>query len=171
MNFEDNTEMNGYLTVYKKYSNGREEYVLKDDPNTITLASRRIHLKYLYDYDNAPKDEIASFKVGNGGAVGDDSQGNNNVKVITPDPTRNDLYNPISLVNKDIRMTPSDPTDQTQVYLQIEFTLSQDEANGLQINECGLFKNSGNMFNHKTFANIEKSEAFSLVFDWKIRYV
>lgn len=171
MKLVEKAEMNGYLTIYKEYSDGSKEYVLKDDPNTITLDSRRVHLKYLYDYDNAPKDEISTFKVGDGGAVGDDSQGNNNVKVITPDPRRNDLYNSIPLTNNEITMNPSDPLDQTQVYLQILFTLSQDEANGLRINECGLFKSSGNMFNHKTFTNIEKSEAFSLIFDWKIRYV
>lgn len=170
MRLTETAELNGYLTVYKDFGNGEREYVIKDDPNVITYASRRLHLQYLWNYDTAAKDEIVSFKVGNGGAVGDSSQGNNNVKVITPDPTRNDLFSPINLPNNDITITPSDPADNTQVFLQVEFTLSQDEANGLQVNECGLFKNSGNMFNHKTFINIEKSEAFSLVFEWKLRY-
>ena len=161
----------GYLTVYKVFEDGTKEYVVKDDPNVITYKSRRDHLQYLYDYDNAPKDNLSTFKVGSGGAVGNDSQGNNNVMVINPDPSRNDLYKPISNIQyNDITITPSDPND-TQVYLAIEFTLSQDEANGLKINECGIFKESGNMFNHKTFNSIEKSETFSLVFDWRLRYV
>ena len=167
----EKTELNGYLSIYKDFHNGTIEYVLKDDPNVITYNSRRKHLQYLFDYANAPKDELDFFKVGTGGAVGDDSQGNNNVKVINPNPTRNDLYSPINLANRSIAMTPSDPNDNTQVYLQIIFSLAQDEANGLKINECGVFKESGDMFNHKTFNNVEKSDAFSLIFDWKLRYV
>lgn len=171
MKIVEKTELNGYLTIYKDFNNGVREYVIKDDPNTITLASRRTHLQYLYDHANTPIDELATFRVGNGGAVGDDTQGNNNVVVLTPDPKRNDLFSPIALDNQNMNIHPSDPLDQTQVYLQILFTLTQDDANGHQINECGIFKDSGNMFNHKTFINIEKSEAFSLVFDWKLRYV
>lgn len=172
MRINEQVAFNGYLTIYKEFANGDREYVLKDDPNTITYKSRRLHLKYLYDYDNAPKDELSFFKIGNGGAVGDDSQGNNNVKVISPDPARNDLYSPISIPTNDITMNPSSETElPDEVYLQILFTISQDEANGLKINECGIFKDSGDMFNHKTFTNIEKSEAFSLVFDWKLRYL
>ena len=172
MKINDKVPMNGYLSIYKKFSDGSTECVLDNDPNTITLSSRRIHLQYLFDYENAPKDQLSFFKIGTGGAVGNDSQGNNNVLVITPDPTRNDLYKPIKgIMHDEVRMTPSSPSDDTQVYLKIEFTLSQDEANGMKINECGLFKESGNMFNHKTFANIEKSESFSLIFDWKLRYV
>ncbi|CAL9956522.1 hypothetical protein VPHD148_0016 [Vibrio phage D148] len=172
MRFDDKAELNGYLTIYKLYPDGSKEYVIEDDPNVITYASRRVHLQYLFDYDNAAKDELSSFKIGNGGAVGDDSQGNNNVKVITPDPKANDIYSHIVIPNTSITMTPSDPVSlPNEVYLQILFTISQDEANGYKINECGLFKDSGNMFNHKTFISIEKSEAFSLVFDWKLRYV
>lgn len=172
MKFDDKAELNGYLTIYKLFPDGHREYVIQDDPNVITYKSRRTHLEYLWNYDRAPKDELATFKVGNGGAVGDDSQGNNNVKVLTPDPYANDIFSHIPLPNVDITLVPSDPvTLPDEVYLQILFTLSQDEANGYKINECGIFKDSGDMFNHKTFISIEKSEAFSLVFDWKLRYV
>lgn len=172
MKIKEKTELNGYLSIYKKFPNGSRDYIIKDDPNVITYDSRRAHLLYLYDYDNAPRDELSYFKVGTGGAVGDDSQGNNNVKVITPDPSRNDLFAPILMSRNDMTLVPSDPvTKPSEVYLQILFELTQDEANGLKINECGIFKTSDNMFNHKTFTNIEKSDAFSLIFDWKLRYV
>lgn len=167
----NNTVAKGYLSVYKEYSDGSRELVLDNDPNTITYDSRRLHLKALYQ-QNPPIDILTSFKVGSGGAVGSDTGGNTNIKVRSPDPTRNDLYTPIDLVNKEIQIVESDPVElPNEVYLQILFTLSQDEANGLLINECGLFKNSGDMFNHKTFNSIPKNDSFSLIFDWKIRYV
>lgn len=159
----------GYLSVYKEYEDGSRETVLDNDPNIITFASRRHHLAFLYDPFVA-QDVLASFKVGTGGAVGSDTGGNTNVRVITPDPSRNDLYAPISLVNKDIDITPSLPTED-EVFIQVVFSLQQDDGNGLDINECGVFKAGGDMFNHKTFTNITKSESFSLIFDWKIRYI
>lgn len=167
----NDTVAKGYLSIYKQYPDGTKELLLDNDPNTITYASRRIHLKALYQ-QNPPIDILTSFKVGSGGAVGNDIGGNTNIKVRSPDPSRNDLYTPIDLVNEEIQIVESDPIAlPKEVYLQILFTLSQDEANGLLINECGLFKNSGDMFNHKTFNSIPKNDSFSLVFDWKIRYI
>ncbi len=159
----------GYLSVYKEFEDGTREMVVDHDPNVITYDSRRHHLAFLHDTTVA-QDILTSFKVGSGGAIGSDTGGNTNIKIIAPDPSRNDLYTPINLVNKEIQIVPSDPAAK-EVYLQILFTLSQDEANGLFINECGLFKDGGDMFNHKTFASIPKSESFSLIFDWKIRYI
>jgi len=164
MKFSDQT-CNGYLSIYKEFPDGTRETVLEDDPNTITMASRRHHLAFLHD-ETTSIDKLASFKVGSGGTIDPDG-----LRPLVPDPTRNDLYNSITLFNKDIVLTPSDPTDNSQVYLQITFTLAQDEANGVKVSECGVFKESGQMFNIKTFAAIEKSESFSLIFDWKIRYV
>ena len=165
----NDTVMKGYLSIYKDFGT-HKEFVLKDDPNTITMDSRRVHLQYLYDHANAPVDQLATFQIGSGGAIGDDTQGNNNVIVIPPDPTRSELYSQIALPEDSITILPSDANDNSRVYLQIIFSVSQDRANGNKINECGLFKESGLMFNHKTFSSIEKSEAFSLVFDWKLVY-
>ncbi len=161
----------GYLSIYKEYSDGTKEDVIVDDPNIIMFAARRHHLAFLHD-SNTGSDLLNSFKVGSGGATGSDTGGNTNVRVIAPDPARDDLYAPINLVNQEIEVNPSDPIAlPKEVYLQILFTLSQDEANGLFINECGLFKESGDIFNHKTFASIAKNESFSLIFDWKIKYI
>lgn len=165
------TAAKGYLTVYKEFSDGSRELVLDNDPNVITYNARRLHLAFLHDPTSA-RDMLSTFKVGSGGAIGSDTGGNTNLKIIAPDPSRNDLYTPIQLVTKEIQMIPSDPlSNPNEVYLQILFTLSQDEANGLSINECGLFKEGGDMFNHKTFNSIPKNESFSLIFDWKIRYI
>ena len=161
----------GYLSIYKEYADGTRVTLLADDPNTIMYKARRHHLAFLHD-TSVSQDLITSFKVGSGGAIGSDTSGNTNVRVIAPDPSRNGLYNPINLVNNEIEIIPSDEVAlPNEVYLQILFTLSQDEGNGLFINECGLFKSSGDIFNHKTFASIDKNESFSLIFDWKIRYI
>lgn len=161
----------GYLNIYKKYKDGSTEEVLKDDPNIITYDSRRAHLEFLYT-NSASIDLLSSFKVGSGGAIGSNTSGNTNTRILSPDPSRNDLFTPISLVNKEIQLIPSSESEYPdEVFLQVLFTLSQDEGNGLLINECGIFKDSGNMFNHKTFSSIPKNESFSLIFDWKIRYI
>lgn len=159
----------GYLTIHKEFADGTREMVLDNDPNVITYASRRHHLAFLYD-TNVGQDILSAFKVGSGGAIGSDTGGNTNIKVLSPDPKRNSLYKTIPLVNSEITITASDPSID-EVYITIQFTLSQDEANGTFINECGLFKDGGDMFNHKTFLSIPKSESFSLIFSWKIRYV
>lgn len=165
------TVAKGYLSIYKEFEGGGREAVIEDDPNVIMYAARRHHLAFLYDTGVA-QDLLRSFKVGSGGAIGSDTGGNTNIKVIAPDPSRNDLYKPIDLVNKEIEIVPSDPIAKPdEVSLLIRFTLSQDEANGLFINECGLFKDSGSIFNHKTFVSIPKNESFSLVFEWAIRYI
>ena len=159
----------GYLSVYKEFGDGTREMVVDNDPNVITYASRRHHLAFLHDVSVA-QDIITSFKVGSGGAIGSDTGGNTNIKIIAPDPTRNDLYNPIDLVNNEIEILTSDP-GLDEVFIEIRFTLSQDEGNGLFINECALFKAGGDMFNAKSFNSINKAESFSLIFQWKIRYI
>jgi hypothetical protein len=155
----------GELTIFKEYQDGNQEHVLTER-NTITMPSRRHHLAFLYD-NTTPFDLLNTFKVGTGGVL--DPEG---LRPIAPDPTNNDLYAPINTgINTDVTITPSDPTDDTQVYIQIVYSLSQDEGNGQEISETALFKESGDMFNIKTFRSISKTDAFSLIFQWRIRYI
>lgn len=51
------------------------------------------------------------------------------------------------------------------------FSVSSSQLNGYNISEVGLFRESGNMFNIKTFPSIPKSSAFSIQFLWTIKYV
>lgn len=51
------------------------------------------------------------------------------------------------------------------------FNISSSQLNGYNISEVGLFRESGNMFNIKTFPSIPKSSAFSIQFLWTIKYV
>ena len=171
MKFKD-TVATGTLTVRKEYADNTVETIIEDDPNVIMYKARRVHLDALH-VRNAPQDLISTFQVGIGGAIGSDSEGNDNIRVIPPDPSKGGLYNAVTVnVNDDITIYPSDMFEEpTDVYIKIKFSLSQDECNGFQINECGLFKESGTIFNHKTFHSIEKNESFSLIFEWTIRYV
>tara|TARA_R110002073_G_scaffold174482_3_gene331690 strand:- start:1106 stop:1603 length:498 start_codon:yes stop_codon:yes gene_type:complete len=155
----------GYLTVTKKYSDGAEEIVVDNEKNAITMSSRRYHLSFLHK-QSAVIDLLSSFKIGIGGTVDPDGK-----LPIVPDPTLNDLYSPIPLANDSITIIESSPTDDSEVYIEVIFTIAQDEANGLRIDECGVFKERGDMFNIKTFRAIEKTESFSLVFNWRILYV
>lgn len=51
------------------------------------------------------------------------------------------------------------------------FSISSSQLNGYNISEVGLFRESGGMFNIKTFPSIPKSSAFSIQFLWTIKYV
>lgn len=166
MKLESMEKAEGFLTIKKRYSDGSEELVLDNDPNVITIPSRRHHLSFLYD-ENTPRDLLNSFKVGKGGTI--DPEGK---RPIVPDPNKTGLYTDLSgTVNDTIDIIPSDPADNSQVYIKVVFSVNQDEANGEDISECALFKKSGAMFNLKTFKAIEKTESFALIFEWKIRYV
>lgn len=161
---EDKGSAKGFLSVYRKYADGHVEPVFEDDPNVITKASKKHHLSFLTDR-NAVPDILSSFKVGTGGTI--DAGG---LRPIKPDPSRNNLYAPITVNHSDIVIVPS-PDTSDSVYLTVTFSLNQDEGNEKGINEVALFKESGDMFNIKTFRSVPKSESFSLVFEWKIIYV
>lgn len=165
MKIVDNSSMEGFLTVKRRFNTGEEEVLVDNEKNLITMASRRAHLAFLHDAA-APLDLITSFKVGNDGTI--DPEGK---RPRTPGVARTGLYGPISGVNSDIDIIVSDPADNTQAYITVVFSLNSDEANGESITECGLFKASGSMFNIKTFRSIPKTDAFSLIFEWTIKYV
>ncbi len=165
MNIADNYNMEGYLSVYREYPDGTRETVFEEEKNVITMKARRHHLSFLKD-KNATPDILTSFKVGTGGTL--DVAGK---LPRNPDANRPGLYEELTGINTEITLSDSDPADATQVYLQVIFSLNQNEGRGSDINECALFKESGEVFNIKTFRSIPKTDAFSLIFDWKIRYV
>lgn len=154
----------GVLTVRKCYPDGRMETIFEDDPNLITRKSKQHHLSFLFD-ETAVPDILQSFKVGIGGTIDPEGQ-----RPIKPDPSRNDLYQPLVINHNDITIIPA-PAGSPQVYMTVVFSLNQDEGNDQQINEVALFKKSGDMFNIKTFRAVPKTESFSLMFEWKIIYV
>lgn len=153
----------GFLTIDKIYLDGRRERILDNDPNAIMRAAKREHLTFLYDVDARPN-IISSFKIGSGGTY--DAAGRKPIRV---DNLRNDLYNPITTYNRNLNITPSTSAD-SQDFLTVDFVLGPDEANDQFISEVGLFKESGDMFNLKTFRAVPKVDSFSLQFWWRILY-
>lgn len=157
---EDQT-MAGYLTVDAIYKDGTKVNIFQDDPNLIVRKAKRKMLTFLYD-DTAVPDILKRFKVGVGGTM--DPEGK---RPLRPESSMSNLYIPVAVNHSDISIIPStlnDPTD----HILVVFSLNQDEGNDLGINEVGLFTESGEMFNIKTFRSIPKNESFSLQFSWKI---
>lgn len=161
VNLMESGQMAGFLTVEKKFNNGTTELVFQDDPNLIVRKSKRKMLSFLYDQSATP-DILTHFKIGIGGTM--DPEGK---RPLRPDPDMKDLYSPIAVNHNDITIIPSTPQDPTDHVLVI-FSLNQDEGNDLGINEVGLFTESNQMFNIKTFRSVPKNESFSLQFSWKI---
>jgi hypothetical protein len=159
---ESSDVLEGFLIVDRIWNDGRTERLV-EEKNLIVRAAKREHLSFLYD-PNAKVNRIDSFKIGNGGCY--DSLGR---KPKRPDPTLNDLYNPIITYNRNLSITPSALTD-AQDYITVDFVLGPAEANGENISEVGLFKESGDMFNIKTFRAVPKVDSFSLQFWWRILY-
>jgi hypothetical protein len=52
--------------------------------------------------------------------------------------------------------------------VMFEFTIGTDVANGLEINEFGLFDDAGNLFSRKVRATISKTSSIILVGTWQI---
>ncbi len=154
--------MDGFLIVDRVWNDGRRERLVEDH-NLIVRAAKREHLSFLWDKDARPN-LIDSFKIGNGGTY--DTLGR---KPKRPDPNMNDLYSPITTYNRNLSIIPSAVTD-AQDFITVDFVLRPDEANGENISEVGLFKQSGDMFNIKTFRSVPKVDSFSLQFWWRILY-
>ena len=163
MDLVENAVAFGYLTIDKVFADGTVENVFTEEKNVITRKSKRHHLSFLYD-EMARPDILTSFKVGTGGTM--DPEGK---RPINPDPTRNNLYAPLNIINNKITITASKDTD-AQDYILVVFALTQDEGNDQNISEVGLFKKAGDMFNIKTFRAVPKNESFSLQFSWRIVY-
>ena len=63
------------------------------------------------------------------------------------------------------------PRSLTSNEVTYSFGLSSSQLNGFNISEVALFKESGDMFNIKTFASLPKTSSFSIQFLWTIKYV
>lgn len=146
----------GFLKIYKVQDGERE--LLVDEKNLIVDAAKAEHLRFLWDVSAVP-DIVNSFKVGDGGSL--DTEG---LFPKTEDPLQTDLHSPLMTSTN---ITVATPTADSVLFT---FDVLTSEANGTKINEVGLFKISGSIFNVKNFIAIPKTSAFSLHFEWIIRY-
>lgn len=147
----------GLPKIFKVYSDGSKELVYEEE-NLITTAAKKELLKLLY-MTSITTDPITSLKIGTGGAV--DSQG---LYPKVEDPTATGLNTPIYTVATTYTLST---TDVSVTFLG---DIDQSTANGQNITEAGLFKQSGLIFNIKNFPAIPKTSDFAIHFEWTIKY-
>lgn len=109
-------------------------------------------------------DPIATFKVGHGGTI---TPGGADPKAVPGD--RTDLYTPSTGTYTNTVGAPT--LSLSGRVATFSFVIPDEDLDGENINEVGMFRASGTIFNMKTFATIPKTTGFSVVFTWTIRYL
>lgn len=148
--------LEGIIKIEKRYADGRTELVLEKE-NLITMAAKLAVLAPVYT-SSTPPDPVNKLTVGIGGTV--DPNGLY-PKAVTS--TLTNLFSPLTSVVTSYVLNPAVPS------VTFIADLDQGSGNGSLITEAGLFKNSGAMFNIKTFPGIPKTSEFSLHFEWTIK--
>lgn len=156
MRLTDKAGAEGFLKITRVDSEGHRDVIFQSK-NLITTAAKFEHLRFLWD-STVQVDPIVQFKVGDGGTL--DGEG---LFPRTEDPTQTDLGNPVLV-------SPNVNVDAQGDAVKFTFDVLTGEANGSKISEVGLFKQSGAIFNVKNFIAIPKTSAFSLHFEWTVKY-
>lgn len=149
----------GYLSISKVFPDGSSEKIFSEEKNLITNDAKHDILEFLVTPGKV-SDVINLFKVGVGGTYDVEGQ---YPRVLTG--TETDLFSPIFGSNN-----LAWEFDETGTRLVFSFDVLDSEGVGQLISEVGLFKESGEMFNIKTFPSISKGSGFSLRFQWVIKY-
>jgi hypothetical protein len=148
--------LEGTLLVQKIYKDGSIETVV-NDPNMIMLSSKQYILSTCYA-TSGTFDPINTLKVGVGGTVDPDG--------LYPKAVTQNL---LTLFNTLLTVSTSYTVNNTVPSVTFISDLDQGTGNGSLITEAGLFRQSGVMFNIKTFPGIPKTSEFSLHFEWTIK--
>jgi hypothetical protein len=157
MNLLSTTEpLEGILLIQKVYAGGEKETIF-EKKNLITVLGKQQMLLPLYSASLTP-DPITTLKVGTGGTI--DPAG------LYPKTVASSLTN---LYTTLMNVTCSYTLNTAVPSITFISDLNQGDANGSLITEAGLFKQSGAMFNIKTFPGIAKSSEFALHFEWTIK--
>jgi hypothetical protein len=148
--------LEGIIKIEKRYADGTKEVVLEKE-NLITLAAKLAILSSIFSSTSTP-DPVATLRVGTGGTV--DPEGLYPKAVSS---TITGLYTPLTTAVVSYVLNSSVPS------VTFIADLDQGSGNGSLITEAGLFKQSGTIFNIKTFPGIAKTSEFSLHFEWTIK--
>ena len=147
----------GEISVSLKYKDGSVKTIL-DKKNLIVDSAKLFILSTLYSGGAVTLDPIVSLKVGTGGCI--DPEG------LYPKPTlktQTDLNTPLLTVDA------SPVVDLSNIKVTFLADVSTDEGNLHQINEAGLFRNSGSIFSVITHPGIYKTSDFAIHYSWTIR--
>lgn len=151
----DGLGMEGIVKISKCYRDGHREEV--GEFNMFVKASRVRMLRALYSTNISP-DPIVTLKVGTGGSIDPDG-----LYPRSPSLTQTDLVSPI------ISMPVVSDPDEDAMTVTYLADVDYSEGNGEQINEVGLFTQSGALSNVKNFLRIPKTADFSIHFEWILR--
>lgn len=150
--------MEGIFHVEKRFPATGEVEVVRHEENLITKASKAYLLLGVYQ-TGIVSDPVQTLKIGTGGCIDPDGK-----FPKKEDPLQTDLSNPILTL-------PAIPVPSTtEVAVTFLADVDQTQANGQRINEAGLFKSLGGIFNVKNHPAVTKAPEFSLHYSWTIRF-
>lgn len=159
----DNAKMIGHLKIMATPKGCPGGFCIFSGHNKIMDEAKAFVLSAIYDNAFVP-DPISTFKVGNDGTI---TTNGNDPRVVTGD--RTDLFDPIATGYTNVVSAPA--LSSGGRVATFSFSVLDTELNGEYINEVGMFRLGGTMFNMKTFPSILKTSGFSLTFIWTIRHL
>jgi len=155
-------DVEGELQIYATSSKTNKPVLIFKDLNKIMDEAKAYLLRALYD-PAFVVEPIASFKVGSGGTI---TPNGVDIKPIAGD--RTGLFTPYTTGYANTVPAPSVSTDGKVI--TFNFSIPDTDLNGEYINEVGMFRSGGTLYNMKTFPSILKTSGFSLTFVWTIRH-
>lgn len=147
--------LRGIPKIWLVYPDGTRKLHWHEE-NQIVLSARQAFMSMLY-LSNQTSDPITRLWIGTGGTIDPEGQF---PKPVPPNATG--LFTPLTSVSTSYTVDNSMPS------VTFVADIDQSTANGVLINEAGLFKNSNLIFNLKTFPGIPKASGFGVHFEWDI---
>ena len=155
-------DIEGELQIYATSIKTGKPLLVFKEINKIMDEAKAYLLRALYD-PAFVVEPISTFKVGNGGTL---TPSGVDVKPVPGD--RVDLFTPYNTGYTNTVPAPSISIDGKTV--TFNYSVPDTDLNGQYINEVGMFRSGGTLYNMKTFPSILKTSGFSLTFVWTIRH-
>lgn len=158
MNFSENINVIGHLSIYKGWSDGRKELVF-EEKNLIVNESKAFILSGIY-LAGVVSDPIVALRAGDGGAI--------DPQALYPkpeDPEQTDLIQPVITVPTLYVLS----ADEISVTFLAD--IDQSQANGTLFSEAGLITTAGKLWNVKNHPGIPKTSEFSIHYEWRARFL
>lgn len=155
MKILDTFQLVGEFSVYKVYGDSKELFY--KEKNLITKVAKQFILSGIYTA-GVVSDPITSLHAGTGGCIDPQS-----LYPKLEDPLQTGLSTPL------ITIPVISVVDNASIQVTFLADIDQAQANNQLINEAGLFKASGLIFNIKNHPGITKTSDFSIHYEWVIK--
>lgn len=158
----------GFVEIIAYDRHGRILWRIGEEKNLVVRKARS-SMAHLIAGDNVTDYYVAQMRFGQGG-----HDPSNPTVPIPPSVDDTDLFDPIAGSDATQPVTYEFPEGPEGTKVTFSATIPADcDINGTPpagqaISEAGLFSANGNMFAHKTFGLITKTEEFALTFRWTI---